>query len=140
MRKESKILAAKQQGIWGWIIFIILFAAFPFFATSEYQVKLANKILTFSLFAVSFNLLYGYTGMLSFGQAAFYGLGGYTVGMLMTKTTGCPFLLSVAACHVHGRRGRADSWSSLHPDDRSLFYHADPRLCRTPVGRRFQVV
>ena len=106
MLKESKsFVLAKQQGIWGWLIFIVLFAAFPFFATSEYQVKLANKIMTFSLFAISFNLLYGYTGMLSFGQAAFYGLGGYAAGMLMTKTTGCPFPLALAAGMVLGGLG-----------------------------------
>ena len=105
MERESKFILLKQQGISGWLIFVLLFAIFPFFATSEYQVKLANKIMTFSLFAVSFNLLYGYTGMLSFGQAAFYGLGGYAVGMLMTKTTGCPFPLSVAAGMVLGGLG-----------------------------------
>ena len=38
-----------------------------------------------SILALSFNLLFGYMGQLSFGQAAFYGLGGYTVAMLMTK-------------------------------------------------------
>ena len=37
------------------------------------------------MLALSFNLLFGYMGQLSFGQAAFYGLGGYTVAMLMTK-------------------------------------------------------
>lgn len=38
-----------------------------------------------SLLALSFNLLFGYMGQLSFGQAAFYGLAGYTVAMLITK-------------------------------------------------------
>jgi len=38
-----------------------------------------------SLFALSFNLLFGYMGQLSFGQAAFYGLGGYTVAMLVMR-------------------------------------------------------
>ena len=97
MQRESNNIPAGQQGISGWLVFIALFAVLPFLVTSEYQLKLANKIMTFSLFAISFNLLYGYTGMLSFGQAAFYGLGGYAVGMLMTKTSGCPFPVSVAA-------------------------------------------
>ena len=38
------------------------------------------KILCFALFAVSFNLLLGYTGLLSFGHAAFFGGAGYVAG------------------------------------------------------------
>ena len=42
---------------------------------------LAVNILIFGLFAVGFNLLFGYTGLLSFGHAAFLGVGGYVAGM-----------------------------------------------------------
>lgn len=42
---------------------------------------LAINILIFGLFAVGFNLLLGYTGMLSFGHAAFLGVGSYLTGM-----------------------------------------------------------
>ncbi|SNX28805.1 amino acid/amide ABC transporter membrane protein 2, HAAT family [Polynucleobacter meluiroseus] len=41
------------------------------------------KILCFALFAAAFNLLLGYTGLLSFGHAAFFGGAGYCVGYLM---------------------------------------------------------
>ena len=37
------------------------------------------------LFAVAFNLLLGYGGMVSFGHAAFYGLGAYACGLLLKK-------------------------------------------------------
>ena len=49
-----------------------------------------------SLLALSFNLLFGYMGQLSFGQAAFYGLGGYAVALLMTKVQ-FNFWLSIVA-------------------------------------------
>ena len=42
---------------------------------------LSVNILIFGLYAVGFNLLFGYTGMLSFGHAAFLGVGGYLTGI-----------------------------------------------------------
>ncbi|APB97851.1 branched-chain amino acid ABC transporter permease [Polynucleobacter asymbioticus] len=53
--------------------------AAPFFA---YPIFLM-KILSFALFAAAFNLLLGYTGLLSFGHAAFFGGAGYCAGYLM---------------------------------------------------------
>jgi len=44
---------------------------------------LAVNILIFGLFAVGFNLVFGYTGMLSFGHASFFGVGGYLTGIAM---------------------------------------------------------
>ncbi|MDC6263644.1 branched-chain amino acid ABC transporter permease [Ralstonia solanacearum] len=43
------------------------------------------KVLCFVLFASAFNLLLGYTGLLSFGHAAFFGGAGYVAGYLMTS-------------------------------------------------------
>jgi branched-chain amino acid transport system permease protein len=53
---------------------------FPFLMPYE---ALAVNILIFGLYAVGFNLLFGYTGMLSFGHAAFLGVGGYLAGMVV---------------------------------------------------------
>jgi len=49
---------------------------------SVFAVLLLTEILIFALFALSFNLLFGYTGLLSFGHAAFFGLGGYAMALL----------------------------------------------------------
>jgi branched-chain amino acid transport system permease protein len=49
------------------------------------------------LFAVAFNLLMGYTGLISFGQAAYLGIGGYTTGLLLKKIAGFPFALGFIA-------------------------------------------
>jgi branched-chain amino acid transport system permease protein len=51
----------------------------------EYYVQLANLFLIGALFALSFNVLFGYTGLLSFGQATFFGVGAYAVALLMKK-------------------------------------------------------
>ena len=45
----------------------------------------ANQILIWGLFGVGFDLLFGYTGLLSFGQSAFYGTGGFVAAYLLTR-------------------------------------------------------
>ena len=57
----------------------------PLFAGRYYQ-YLLSEVFIAALMAVSFNLLLGTTGLLSFGQAAFYGVGAYTVALFLTKT------------------------------------------------------
>ncbi|OLD38975.1 MAG: hypothetical protein AUI57_05055 [Candidatus Rokubacteria bacterium 13_1_40CM_2_68_8] len=64
------------------VSFILFFAVFPFLV--PYQ-SLATQVLIFGLFALGFNLLYGYTGLLSFGHAAYYGLGAYGTGVALAK-------------------------------------------------------
>ncbi|MCA1960582.1 MAG: branched-chain amino acid ABC transporter permease [Desulfomonile sp.] len=55
---------------------------FPHIA--PYQ-ALASEVLIFALFAVSYDLVLGYAGMLSFGHAAFFGLGAYGTGIFLVK-------------------------------------------------------
>src|SRR5689334_10962581 len=63
------------------------------------------KLLCFGLFACAFNLLIGYTGLLSFGHAAFFGGAGYVAGYALS-TLGLPFeagiVLGVLAASVIG--------------------------------------
>jgi branched-chain amino acid transport system permease protein len=61
---------------------VVFFAIFPFVAP---HTSLATQVLTYGLFALGFNLLYGYTGLLSFGHAAYYGLGAYGTGLALAK-------------------------------------------------------
>jgi branched-chain amino acid transport system permease protein len=55
---------------------------------------LLMKVLCFALFACAFNLLIGYTGLLSFGHAAFFGGAGYITGFLL-KDMGVPPVLGL---------------------------------------------
>jgi branched-chain amino acid transport system permease protein len=57
---------------------------------------LAVNVLIFGLYAVGFNLLYGYTGLLSFGHAAFFGSGSYGAGIAMVHF-GWPWWLAIPA-------------------------------------------
>ena len=65
------------------------------FALSEFWTFIAIEVLAFALYAVSFNVLLGYGGMLSFGHAAFFGVGGYAAAILVKKT-GLPAELAFA--------------------------------------------
>jgi branched-chain amino acid transport system permease protein len=82
------VIPAAFHGVTAWVgahpvaSFIVFFAVFPFLV--PYQ-SLATQVLIFGLFALGFNLLYGYTGLLSFGHAAYYGLGAYGTGLALAK-------------------------------------------------------
>lgn len=62
--------------------FVVVFTIFPFVIPYE---ALAAQVLTYGLFALGFNIIYGYTGLLSFGHAAFWGLGAYGTGITLAK-------------------------------------------------------
>ena len=56
--------------------------AVPWIA-SYFYVFIFTEILILGLFAASFNLIFGYTGMLSFGHAAFFGIGSYATALVL---------------------------------------------------------
>lgn len=65
-------------------------------ALTDFWIFIAVEVLAFALYAVSFNVLLGYGGMLSFGHAAFFGVGGYAAAILMKKA-GLPSGIAFAA-------------------------------------------
>lgn len=62
-------------------VLILLISIPPFLG--PYLKRILTEILIWGLFALSFDIIYGYTGMLSFGQALFFGVGSYTVAIAM---------------------------------------------------------
>jgi branched-chain amino acid transport system permease protein len=64
------------------LCFFVVFAVFPWVVPYK---ALATQVLIYGLFALGFNLLYGYTGLLSFGSAAYWGLGAYGTGIALAK-------------------------------------------------------
>ncbi|WP_243291350.1 branched-chain amino acid ABC transporter permease [Bacillus sp. FJAT-47783] len=57
----------------------------PFFNDSRTVLILLSQIFIFAVFAMSYDLLLGYTGVVSFGHAMFFGIGAYSVAILMKK-------------------------------------------------------
>jgi len=64
------------------VCFFVVFAIFPWVVPYK---SLGSQVLIYGLFALGFNLLYGYTGLLSFGSAAYWGLGAYGTGIALAK-------------------------------------------------------
>jgi len=75
MRARALILAAC----------VLLLLAVPALATllkQPYYIDLIRRVMIFAIAAVSLNLILGYGGLVSFGHAAYLGVGGYSVGIL----------------------------------------------------------
>jgi branched-chain amino acid transport system permease protein len=79
-------------GRWGYALMIALGLAAPFFVYPVF----AMNVLCLALFASAFNLLLGYSGLLSFGHAAFLGTAGY-VTLQSIKAWGLPVELAIVA-------------------------------------------
>jgi branched-chain amino acid transport system permease protein len=60
-----------------------------------------NQVLVWGLFGIGFDILFGYTGLLSFGQSAFYGTGGFIAAYLLTQNV----MSNVVAALVVGTIG-----------------------------------
>ena len=77
----------------------------PFVFPNKYVIRIATVSLLYVMITLSLNLMVGYLGQMSFGHAAFYGIGAYTAAIL-TTTYDVPFLLAfVAAAVVSGLFG-----------------------------------
>ncbi len=87
---NTLINLAKMHRVGAVLIFLLIF---PFLMPYD---ALSVNILIFGLYAVGFNLLFGYTGMLSFGHAAFLGVGSYLTGIAVVSG-GWPWWAAIAA-------------------------------------------
>jgi branched-chain amino acid transport system permease protein len=65
-------------------VLVVVLLALPLFGDA-YLVKVAIEVLSFALAAFSLNFLIGVGGIVSFGHAAYFGLGAYAAGLLVTK-------------------------------------------------------
>jgi ABC-type branched-subunit amino acid transport system permease subunit len=72
----------------------LLLGALPFFTSSNYVIGVAISACIFTTAAAALNLVYGYTGLLSFAQLGFWGIGGYATA-LTVMTFGGSFWLGL---------------------------------------------
>ena len=75
---------------------VLALAAAPAIA-SPYYLQLVTKIMIFGIFALSLDLLVGYTGLVSLGHAAFFGLGAYTLALLSPQDAAANLLTTLPA-------------------------------------------
>ena len=77
-----------------WIFVLLMIAGNAFFKdgsalyVGSNTITLFGKYLCYALLAVSLDLIWGYLGILSLGHAAFFGLGGYVMGMYLMRQIG----------------------------------------------------
>ncbi len=79
-----------------WIF--VLFFFFPKFPFIGKYLSLGTEVMIWSLFAIGFNILLGYTGLTSFGHGAYFGIGAYTAGIIFLRVYPgfwVPLLLSI---------------------------------------------
>src|ERR1700681_880162 len=71
---------------------LLLLPVFSHATGNVFVLTLFTRIVIFALAAVSLNLIMGYGGMMSFGHAAYLGIGGYAVGILASEGIGSGFI------------------------------------------------
>jgi branched-chain amino acid transport system permease protein len=80
------------------VVVLVVLAALPL-AGNRYAIDLATQVLIYCLFALSLNVLIGFTGNISFGHAAYFAIGGYACAILLT-TYKWPLVLALPAAIV----------------------------------------
>ncbi|WP_243355326.1 branched-chain amino acid ABC transporter permease [Bacillus litorisediminis] len=95
----------RNQGIVFFVLIAIVLLCWPFFYESRSLLILLTQVYIFAAFAMSYDLLLGYTGIVSFGHAMFFGIGAYMTGIFMKHlepTNGYLFLSILAAIVLSG--------------------------------------
>ncbi len=60
---------------------VALIGTYPYYGSNAYVLSLLGKFLCFAIFALSIDLIWGFTGILSLGQAVYFGIGAYFVAL-----------------------------------------------------------
>jgi branched-chain amino acid transport system permease protein len=82
----------KLRSSWPLLVLLVFAVVFPSFG-EKYYVDLVMKIMILSVFALSLELLVGQTGLVSFGHAAFFGIGAYVAALLSPQSGPASFWL-----------------------------------------------
>src|SRR6266849_8032536 len=82
------------------VVAIAAYVALTWLVEDRYYQLIFTIILIWAAVGVAFNLFSGYSGLLSFGHAAFFGLGAYTVALLLVKWGISPWIGIVVAAGV----------------------------------------
>lgn len=83
------------------IICLIGIILYPIFAQNEYHTQVIIYALIFSIFAASWDFLAGFTGQVSFGQSAFFGISAY-ITVILFNFYGFPWVLSLFLGAISG--------------------------------------
>jgi ABC-type branched-subunit amino acid transport system ATPase component/ABC-type branched-subunit amino acid transport system permease subunit len=94
-----------QRSIISIAAFAVIYAAISLVITNSYYQLIMTLVLVWAIFGLSWNLLSGYTGLISFGHAAFFGIGAYTTALGQIYFDLSPWLLIPIAAMLGGLAG-----------------------------------
>src|SRR6201996_3555048 len=94
-----------QRPIVAVIAFAVLYAAVSLIITNSYYQLIMTLVLVWAIFGLAWNLLSGYTGLISFGHAAFFGIGAYTTALGQIYFDLSPWLLIPVEAMLGGIAG-----------------------------------
>ena len=94
-----------QRSIISIAVFAVVYAAISLVITNSYYQLIMTLVLVWAVFGLSWNLLSGYTGLISFGHAAFFGIGAYTTALGQIYFDMSPWLLIPIAAMLGGLAG-----------------------------------
>ena len=85
-----RTLTRKQVLVFALVLAILLL--YPLFVKGSFPMHVMIMVFLFAMMGVAWNIMGGYAGMFSFGQAAFFGIGAYTSSYLLTNYHLSPWL------------------------------------------------
>src|SRR6201995_985529 len=94
-----------QRPILSIVAFTVIYAAISLVITNSYYQLVMTLVLVWAVFGLSWNLLSGYTGLISFGHAAFFGIGAYATALGQIYFDLSPWLLIPIAAMLGGVAG-----------------------------------
>lgn len=95
---------------------VALLALLPI-AIGGFDLDIAAQCLVYALLAMSLDLVFGYTGLVSLGQATYFGVGGYAGGLLAIHLTSDVFAVLAFGLLTGLVLGLATGWLALHVRD-----------------------
>ncbi len=107
----------EAEGLWGFsraqLGALLVMVAFVVVGPFVLYPVFLMKLMCFALFACAFNLLIGYVGLLSFGHAAYFGMGGYLAGHAAKAWGLSPELAIILGGLVAGGLGAVFGWIAI---------------------------
>lgn len=111
---QTSLLRASRMKPWEPVLWLLAFAAPVLFPT---HAAIVNEVAYIALFAVSLDLVLGYSGIVSLGHAAFFGLGAYTAALFCKHVMPDPHLGLLVAMVTAAVLGLAASFTVLRGSD-----------------------
>lgn len=114
MTAQTLLKHAERWRVWEIALWVVAFATIWLWPS---KALVLNEIAILALFALSLDLILGYTGILSLGHTAFFGLGAYAAGIFARNVSGDPLLGLAVAAGCSALLGLASSFLILRGSD-----------------------